>query len=267
MTAHEEFFKDLRVAREAKGASLDDISRTTLIDRKYLEAIERGDEQVLPAAYVRAFIREYAAAIGLNPVDVMKKYDQASGPPPVVPASPEAVPGPVPAPPPASTPRKPWWDNRPLLYTVIGAAVLCIAAVVWDLTSPSSSRDIREIPFKTAVRENEQRLFPGDTAKPQTQTPGAGSDSLVLAAASLDSVWMELSIDGTPPMDYLFPPRVRRQWKAKEKFTLTLGNAGAMVFRLNSLEIGTIGKPGSVVRNYELSRKTLAAPRSAGTNP
>jgi len=261
MTGHDEFFAELRAAREAKGVSLEDISRTTLIDRKYLDAIEHGQEQILPAAYVRAFIREYAAAIGLDPDEVMSRYGRTSR------TDTHTSPQTHPAPPPAlavASPvaRKPWWENRWLLAGIVGVAAVCVLAFVLDLTKSRSPRATQEIPFSAAVRENEQRLFPGDTAR--TGGSPLRSDSLLLSAASLDSVWMELSIDGTPPVDYLFPPNIRRQWKARETFTITLGNGGAMVFRLNSLEIGTLGKPGSVVRKLELSRKTLQAQKGTG---
>ena len=78
---------------------------------------------------------------------------------------------------------------------------------------------------------------------------------------------MQIAIDGTPPNDYMFGPGVQRQWKAKEKFTVTLGNGGGIRFRLNATEIGTLGKRGSVVRNVELNRRTLTSPPGGGTPP
>jgi hypothetical protein len=40
-----------------------------------------------------------------------------------------------------------------------------------------------------------------------------------------------------------------------------------MLFRLNAVDIGTLGKPGSVVRNYELSRRSLTQQQARGTTP
>jgi cytoskeletal protein RodZ len=260
MKDHKEFFEELRSAREEKGISLDEISRTTLIDRKYLEAIEKGNESVLPSAYVRAFIREYAGAIGLNAEEVMKRYLHASAPEVSEPLPQAHQPPSTPA---ATVQRQPWWENRVLLLSLISVAIVCVIAVVVDLSRNGRGRNIQEIPFNTAVRETEQRMFPGDSARttPSSRSVATG-DSLILSASSSDSVWMQLSIDGTPPNDYLFPPNIRRQWRAKEKFTVTLGNAGGVHFRLNSTDIGTLGKPGSVVRNYELSRQTLSQQHS-----
>lgn len=69
------FFSELKRAREQKGVTLEEISDATLINLKMLQALERGDVNTLPQAYVRAFIREYAALVGLDPRETMTKYD------------------------------------------------------------------------------------------------------------------------------------------------------------------------------------------------
>ena len=263
------FFEKLRAAREAAGLTLDDVSHTTLIDLKYLRAIEAGEEAELPEAYVRAFIREYAAAIGLDPAEVMRTYDQASRPagPAAVPvqAAPE-IPA-TPAPSPVS--HGAWWTRRATLLSVISIVTVCIIAAILYFTRSSGPPAVHEIPFSTTVAENQRRAFPGDTtatvaAPPAPPAPG---DSLQLSVATIDSVWMQLSIDGTPPNDYLFPPNIRRRWKAKEKFIVTLGNGGGMLFRLNNTDLGTLGKQGSVVRNLELNRRSLTSPPGRSTTP
>lgn len=74
----------LQRAREEKGISLDDIQRITKIQRRYLEAIERGHFHVLPGHfYARAFIKSYAEAVGLDPNHIMSHFqsDLPSQPP------------------------------------------------------------------------------------------------------------------------------------------------------------------------------------------
>jgi hypothetical protein len=57
---------DLKQARTARSRSLDDIASQTKINRRHLEAIEAGDLSRLPQGpYVKAFIREYARAVGV----------------------------------------------------------------------------------------------------------------------------------------------------------------------------------------------------------
>ncbi|MEJ8548342.1 RodZ domain-containing protein [Brevibacillus borstelensis] len=65
----------LKEAREEKGITLDDIQRITKIQRRYLEAIERGHFHVLPGHfYARAFIKSYAEAVGLDPNHIMSHF-------------------------------------------------------------------------------------------------------------------------------------------------------------------------------------------------
>lgn len=65
----------LRKARNEHGLTLDDIQETTKIRKRYLEAIESGDHTVLPGAfYVRAFVKNYSEAVGLDPDEVLRLY-------------------------------------------------------------------------------------------------------------------------------------------------------------------------------------------------
>ncbi|PEJ60185.1 MULTISPECIES: RodZ domain-containing protein [unclassified Bacillus (in: firmicutes)] len=62
-----ELGKFLKEAREAKGLSIDDVQELTKIQKRYLEAIEEGNYEILPGQfYVRAFIRQYAETIGVD---------------------------------------------------------------------------------------------------------------------------------------------------------------------------------------------------------
>lgn len=65
----------LQRAREEKNISLDDVQRVTKIQRRYLEAIERGHYHLLPGHfYARAFIKSYAEAVGLEPNDLLAHF-------------------------------------------------------------------------------------------------------------------------------------------------------------------------------------------------
>jgi hypothetical protein len=80
---------------------------------------------------------------------------------------------------------------------------------------------------------------------------------MTLRAAVLDTVWLQIVIDAQPPRDYIFPPKARALWKARERFRLTLGNAGGVEFTLNEKALGALGKRGAVLRDFDLTRATL----------
>jgi len=63
----EELGTALTEGRIARGLTLHDVERDTRISSKYLEALEQGKLDVLPApVYARAFMRTYAQYLGLN---------------------------------------------------------------------------------------------------------------------------------------------------------------------------------------------------------
>jgi cytoskeletal protein RodZ len=64
-------------ARKAKGISLDEIAGETRISSRFLKAIEDEEFHVLPGGiFNRGFIRAYAERIGLNPVEILREYEQ-----------------------------------------------------------------------------------------------------------------------------------------------------------------------------------------------
>lgn len=63
----------LKEAREAKDISLDTLQETTKIQKRYLLAIEQGNLHILPGKfYARAFIKEYATAVDLDPDEILE---------------------------------------------------------------------------------------------------------------------------------------------------------------------------------------------------
>nr|WP_153599023.1 RodZ domain-containing protein [Bacillus sp. BH32] len=65
----------LKEAREAKGLSIDQLHEITKIQKRHLVAIEEGNYDVLPGAfYARAFIKQYADAVGLNGEELLVEH-------------------------------------------------------------------------------------------------------------------------------------------------------------------------------------------------
>lgn len=65
----------LRQARTEKNLSIDDIQALTKIQKRYLHGIEEGNYEAMPGPfYVRAFIRQYADAVGLHGDELLEQY-------------------------------------------------------------------------------------------------------------------------------------------------------------------------------------------------
>ena len=65
----------LKQAREEKKLSLDDLQSITKIQKRYLLAIEEGNYKIIPGNfYIRAFIKQYAEAVNIDPDVIFEEY-------------------------------------------------------------------------------------------------------------------------------------------------------------------------------------------------
>jgi cytoskeletal protein RodZ len=241
------FFEELRREREARNMSLNDIADSTCINIKQLDSLERGEIASLPEPIVRAFIREYAVAVGLDPDFVLLKFDEARGKQPrhAVPAQESPPQVSVVS---AALPGDPGTLLTARNATLGGVALLVIvgAILVWNLAAPERISPAPEVPFQNVVREQEQRLPPKPVPPP---------DSLTLFASAVDSVWFALSSDSLPSRQYYFRSGTKAMWRAKNAFTITLGNGAGLALTLNGKPLPPMER--RVIRDLVIGRQTL----------
>src|SRR6267142_710593 len=123
-----EFGNRLRRERELRGITLQEISESTKISKKSLEALEKEEFDALPGGvFNRGFVRSYARYVGLNPDEAIADYLAAAG------AAPEPPEGKFPLEitesreqkgSPALNPRGSFW---PITLAVLGL----IAVLAW----------------------------------------------------------------------------------------------------------------------------------------
>lgn len=103
------FSRWLKQERELRDLSPDEIAAATKLTPAVIEALESGDEgRMPPRAYVVGYLRSYAGAAGLDPDEVVLRWQEAAGE----------------APPPSGRPA------RRLAPVLLLAAVLGVAAAV-----------------------------------------------------------------------------------------------------------------------------------------
>lgn len=73
----EKFAEDLKNQRESLGISLMDIADETRLHHSIFEKMEKGDFDFQPPTYIKAFLKQYAKIIRLDPDDVLRDYDLA----------------------------------------------------------------------------------------------------------------------------------------------------------------------------------------------
>ncbi|MGB9773483.1 MAG: helix-turn-helix domain-containing protein [Bacteroidota bacterium] len=262
------FGEELRLYREKKNVSLQEIATATRINIRFLEAIERNDFHFLPEPYVRSMVREYAAYLELDPEKVMEAFDREGKAQQQAGVEPKQLPSQQPGGLRIVSLKKlqsqftnifseNLWQR--IQTSPVSIAIMLLAAIglvtFLLLRSAGTHSPVREIPFERVMKENEFRVSPNvRTAKtPSTQIP----DSLELVGKTNDTVWIQIKADTSQPIDVILAPDRSYIWKAKQRFRITLGNAGGIQFTLNGKPIGYLGKRGVVIRDYEISRDRL----------
>ncbi|WP_342512536.1 RodZ domain-containing protein [Sporosarcina sp. FSL K6-1522] len=128
----------LKQARTAKGFTLDDLQSITKIQKRYLSGIEKEDYSMMPGSfYVRAFIKQYAEAVGVEPDEMLALYKDTSSAEKleedkVQPASPQMT-------------RKRGLKssnklNEVMPKIIVALFIIVIIVVVWVLVQSTSSK-------------------------------------------------------------------------------------------------------------------------------
>ncbi|MBP3965188.1 helix-turn-helix domain-containing protein [Paenibacillus lignilyticus] len=170
----------LQKAREQRRLSLDDIQELTKIRKRYLEAIEEGNYSVLPGSfYVRAFVKNYAEAVGLDADEVLRLYNKE------IPSNvPEQVVEPIQRPRRSQTQSNDRWGKwgfRTLMWSFL--LLIIVLVYIYAIKQPSKdnvdSADQTKMTDQTEAPENnpdKATVKNGDNAS--TNEPTGGKDEV-----------------------------------------------------------------------------------------
>jgi transcriptional regulator with XRE-family HTH domain len=175
----------LTEARLRRGLSLSDVERQTRIPRRYLQALEADDFNILPApVYARGFLRNYARFLGLDENEIVRGLSLGNPQPSVLPV--------------VAQPRNPdlWkfglvaFAIGLLLWAVLGLKVYNLAGDLVDditggsdssgptpiITTPTPVPSCDELASRAALTPEEQRFFDQACATPTPEPPTAVPD-------------------------------------------------------------------------------------------
>lgn len=257
------FGEDLRREREIRGISLKEIADATKISSRFLAAIERNDHKTLPApVFTRGFVREYARYVGLNPEEMVNRYNYAAAkddriekPPPIEKYPETPVRDITPRPPrkrglPSPITRV---DRNTVVLLLLTAA---LAAAVWWAVDQKRLR-LRGA-AETAVPLSTRAAVPPTTAPPAANAAEADDSTLRLELEATEDVWVELEADGEQVLYATLPAGETRTFAASESFRFrTIGNAAGLNLTFNGTPVPPLGGAGERVRNRSFDRDAL----------
>ncbi len=239
----ESFSEHLKKQREDRKIRLSDVAVQTRISIKFLEAIDEGNFDILPETYIRAFIRDYAKAIGLDAEEAIRRYDEyiegkkAEAQQTTALSEEKTRPASI-----ALT------KSQKIFAAIIGLGILI--GLSYLAFSPGRRQPIDINAYENVEEVNQKKFDSAYSA--MTTKPAAKADSARLALSASDTVWVNLVIDDGKTFDLLMKPGNRFMFWGRRKFNMTIGNAGGLSVSLNDREIPPLGKPGVVIRNVTI---------------
>jgi cytoskeletal protein RodZ len=216
-----------------------------------LEALERSDTARLPGGiFTRAFIRAYAAEVGLDPDRAIQDF-LAELPADVATAA---------AHPAGMEDSEKLESDRQAVSTAIRLVLISIpiiAAVIYFSTHRSLLGSNRP----AAVSEEPSPAEPAHNAMESPQAasgavpgalapaapPAVRPSGLTMEIAPKASCWVSVTVDGDPTFSSLMKAGEKRQVVAREEVLVTVGDAGAFAYTLNGSAGKPLGAPGEVV--------------------
>lgn len=240
----------LAQARVAAGLTVDEVSTSTRVRVPILQAIERDDfSRCGGDVYARGHIRSIARAVGLDPEEMIERYNAEHGGPRVpVPVAPLYETGRI-----RSEPRRPNWTAA-----MVAAIVVVVGFVGFTLFSGSGGGTDKATAKATTPPVTTSASAPvsptpqgdgGPTAQPTDSAVAAAPPGKVIVKATAEdgTSWiLATDSNGKQLFQGSLKPGESRTWSDDKKIRLTVGNAGAVQLFVNGKDLGTAGAKGQV---------------------
>ena len=273
----------LRQERERQNLTIKDIEHGTSIRAVYIEAIENGDYEKLPGnVYTKGFIKNYGNFLKIDGDSLSRQFTAEVAPPPTPPVvqqndkstsenrTNEIIDEPIPDineinKQPQNEPTKIKFNDHSKSSSnsgLIVAAVILIAAIaggLWYYFTNIEGKELAQNPPAQTEQQNSESSTnsssatpasaqtPSDNANVNANAPASNLDGVHIQAKFTDKCWTRVIADGRVVYEGIPETGETLSWQAKDRISVTAGNAGAVEFIENGNSIGVAGNVGAVV--------------------
>ncbi|TEB16616.1 Helix-turn-helix domain protein [Pelotomaculum sp. FP] len=236
-----EIGNSLKEAREARKLSLEEVEEETKIRRKYLQALENEQYEVLPGqVYAKAFLKNYARFLNLNVEEVMAAFNHSPAEEAPQPQDSNNISRTEPELKRGQKPR--YWLYLATVVMVMGLTV----SVYYTVRSIGFNHPARG-EFKTE-EQNQAPPNPSVGQQPPTEEPINKQEGVRLTfSVTKNTCWMRVIVDGAPAFQGEVPAGQTQEFTGTEKISFRLGNAGVVQVQLNGQDLGFLGEEGAVI--------------------
>ena len=235
------FGRYLRALRATKRISLLYVAQETRIGVEKLRLIEKEDHDRLPPeVFVKGFLRAYAAVLGVDGDEVLRRYRASLN------EHRQAIQSEADF----NALNKRYWAR---LMLALAIYIIVVAAGIVGLglhgAHPPEASHPSQASDQTATAVTG---LPGadaaTTAKPAAQEVADEPSEQHLKIAAHEEVWLKITIDDRQPRELRLKAGDQLELEATEGFKIIIGNAGGVKLVLNDKPWPVDGKSGQVVQ-------------------
>jgi cytoskeleton protein RodZ len=276
------FGEKLKLEREKRAITLEQISLSTKIGMRMLQALEEERFSQLPGGiFNKGFVRAYAKHVGLDEDQAVADYLEASGEGPAAKAAAEMEAEIAP-----SEPREPT-PSRQLPWGLFAALLLLVALALWFWNRRQHKSNNEEHPGQSSAPTATQKPAANSTAgasagsplasgdanaatpapakegSPPTKPASASGNHKVTEAAEItpatpapgeftvvilagEDSWISITADGKPIIEETLVAEDQRAVHAHKEVIIKAGNTGALDFVFNGKKLKPQGDYGEV---------------------
>jgi cytoskeletal protein RodZ len=250
----------LRREREMRGITLEEITESTKISRRHLEALEGEHFDQLPGGvFNKGFVRAYARFLGIDGDQAVADYSAASN---EQPEQEDKFPLEIHEQPNRNlNPRR---SNLPLVFAIAALVGVLVGYAFWVKSRPhtndSAAGSTQQAPSAaatTAPPANVPAPTPATQAPQASETTAASSPSQPVQAApekpvkpekafvvqvtAKEDSWVSIVADGKSVMERVLTADKKKKIKAGKTLILRTGNAGGIEVTFNGVSLGSLG--------------------------
>lgn len=255
----------LRREREMRGITLDEITESTKIARRHLEALEREQFDQLPGGvFNKGFVRAYARFLGIDEDQAVADYAAAAN---EQPEPEDKFPLEIHEEP--NRELNPRRSRLPLAFALAALIGVLVGYFFWLKSKPHSpegpapGQEISVKPGTPATRTSETQAQPQAApptpapvehtpvatvpVKPPKPAPPAQAEKkpaekvFVILIRAREDAWVSIVADGKSVMQRVLLADKKKLVKAGKQVVLRTGNAGGIDVSFNGRPLGAIG--------------------------
>jgi cytoskeletal protein RodZ len=249
----------LRREREMRGITLDEITESTKISRRHLEALEGEHFDQLPGGvFNKGFVRAYARFLGIDGDQAVADYSAASN---EQPEPEDKFPLEIHEEP--NRNLNPRHSKIPLVFALAALVGVLVGYAFWVKSRPHTNESAvastqQTLPAATSTEPTDKGSAPvAEPAPPARDTTAAVAPSqpaqaapekpvkpekvFVVQVKAKEDSWVSIVADGKSVMERVLTAEKKKKIKAGKTIVLRTGNAGGIEVTFNGVSLGSLG--------------------------